>query len=126
MEEDEHRRWRIPKGSIIFVNSWGIFCSEEYYKEPGIFRPEQFLGENPKVDPAVSGAILKICFWLESACLLTAFTFSHSKDQNGKLIDIRYVTTAMAGFILHPLNFPCSIAPRSKNVKRIIQEMELL
>ncbi|KIJ48641.1 hypothetical protein M422DRAFT_90206, partial [Sphaerobolus stellatus SS14] len=64
--------------------------------------------------------------WLESACLLAAFTFLDSKDQNGKTIDICYATTAMAGFILHPLNFPCSIAPRSKNVRWIIQEMGLL
>ncbi|KIJ27636.1 hypothetical protein M422DRAFT_190787, partial [Sphaerobolus stellatus SS14] len=40
MEENEYHGWRIPKGSIIFANSWGIFHSEEYYKEPGIFRSE--------------------------------------------------------------------------------------
>ncbi|KIJ33331.1 hypothetical protein M422DRAFT_183396, partial [Sphaerobolus stellatus SS14] len=56
MEEEEYRRWRISKGSIIFANSWGIFYSEEYDKESGIFRHERFLGENPEVDPTVSGA----------------------------------------------------------------------
>ncbi|KIJ57200.1 hypothetical protein M422DRAFT_149594 [Sphaerobolus stellatus SS14] len=136
MEEDEYRGWRIPKGSIIFANSWGILRSEEYYKEPGIFRPERFLGENPEADPAVSGAFgfgRRVCpgrllaenmLWLESACLLAAFTFSHAKDQNGKIVDIRYATTAMPGFILHPPEFPCSMNPRSKNVKRVIQETE--
>ncbi|KIJ27635.1 hypothetical protein M422DRAFT_190774, partial [Sphaerobolus stellatus SS14] len=62
--------------------------------------------------------------WLESACLLAAFTFSHSKDQNEKIIDICYAATSMAGFC--PANFHCSITPRSNNVEWIIQEMELL
>ncbi|KIJ57257.1 hypothetical protein M422DRAFT_149188 [Sphaerobolus stellatus SS14] len=136
IEEDEYRGWRIPKGSIIFANAWGILRSEEYYKEPGIFRPQRFLGESPEADPAVSGAFgfgRRVCpgrllaenmLWLESACLLAAFTFSHAKDQDGKIIDIRYATKPMAGFILHPPDFPCSITPRSKNVERIIQEMD--
>ncbi|KIJ57025.1 hypothetical protein M422DRAFT_102712, partial [Sphaerobolus stellatus SS14] len=96
MQEDEYRGWRIPKGSIVFPNAYGILRSEEYYKEPGVFRPERFLGDNPEPDPAISGVFgfgRRVCpgrlmaenmLWLETACLLSAFTFKHEKDQNGQ------------------------------------------
>ncbi|KIJ57216.1 hypothetical protein M422DRAFT_238810 [Sphaerobolus stellatus SS14] len=134
MEEDTYRGWRIPKGSINFPNSWGILRSGEYYKEPTVFRPERFLGENPEPDPAVSGAFgfgRRVCpgrllaentLWLESACLLSAFTFSHAKDRKGEDIDIQFATTPLPGFIMHPPEFPCSVTPRSKNVERVIRE----
>ncbi|KIJ57255.1 hypothetical protein M422DRAFT_238853 [Sphaerobolus stellatus SS14] len=112
MVDDVYRGWRIPKGSLIFPNAWGLLRSEEYYKEPNVFRPERFLGENPEPDPSISGTFgfgRRVCpgrllaentLWLESACLLSAFNFSHAKDQNGKDIDIQYATTPKAGFIL--------------------------
>ncbi|KIJ57218.1 hypothetical protein M422DRAFT_148860 [Sphaerobolus stellatus SS14] len=112
MEDDVYRGWRIPKGSIIFPNAWGLLRSEEYYKEPNVFRPERFLGENPEPDPSISGTFgfgRRVCpgrllaentLWLESACLLSAFNFSHAKDQNGKDIDIQYATTPKAEFVL--------------------------
>ena len=55
MEEDEYRGWRIPKGSIVFANAWGILRSEEYYKDPEAFRPERFLGENAEPNPNSNG-----------------------------------------------------------------------
>ncbi|KIJ57253.1 hypothetical protein M422DRAFT_149956 [Sphaerobolus stellatus SS14] len=112
MKDDIYRGWRIPKGSLIFPNAWGLLRSEEYYKEPNIFRPERFLGENPEPDPSISGTFgfgRRVCpgrllaentLWLESACLLSAFNFSHAKDQIGRNIDIQYATTPKAGFIL--------------------------
>ncbi|KIJ57254.1 hypothetical protein M422DRAFT_84518, partial [Sphaerobolus stellatus SS14] len=103
MEEDGYRGWRIPKRSIILPNAWGILRSEEYYKEPEIFKPERFLGEIREPEPPVSGVFgfgrrnfegclghlrAENMLWLESACLLSAFKLSHVKDQSGNNIDI--------------------------------------
>ena len=55
-QEDEYRGWRIPKGSIVVANAWGLLREGNAYKDPHIFRPERFLGENPEPDPSISGA----------------------------------------------------------------------
>ena len=54
-EEDEYRGWRIPKGSIVFANAWGMLHSEENYKNPQVFQPERFLGDTPELDPLSNG-----------------------------------------------------------------------
>jgi len=58
MEEDVYRGWRIPKGTIVFANGWGMLRDEKYYKDPYIFRPERFIPEKEKQaepDPELHG-----------------------------------------------------------------------
>jgi len=138
VEEDEYRGWRIPKGSIVFANAWGILHSEEHYKDPEVFRPERFLGKNPEPDPNGNGVfgfgrracpgrlLAENMLWLESACLLATFTFSLAKGEDGKEINIQYATKPKAGFIQHAPDFPCLITPRSQNAEKIIRETESL
>lgn len=58
MEEDVYRGWRIPKGSIVFGNAWGMLREGGHgaYKDPGMFKPERFLGDEKEPDPGISGA----------------------------------------------------------------------
>ncbi|CAL1706719.1 unnamed protein product [Somion occarium] len=47
--------YMIPKGSILFINAWGIYRHEDYYENPDTFDPDRFLknphGTKPGVDP---------------------------------------------------------------------------
>lgn len=47
IKEDFVRGYRIPKGSIIMTNIWGITHDPAMYSDPSIFRPERFI-ETPK------------------------------------------------------------------------------
>lgn len=58
MEEDEYRGWRIPKGSIIVANAWGMLRDEKVYTDPYTFSPERFLAtkeRSAEPDPSVCG-----------------------------------------------------------------------
>lgn len=56
--EDEYRGWRIPKGSIILPNAWGMLRDDKIYSDPYTFKPERFLavkGRPAEPDPSISG-----------------------------------------------------------------------
>jgi len=48
IEDDEYRGWRIPKGSIVMPNAWGMNNDKTVYSSPYEFRPERFLEEGSK------------------------------------------------------------------------------
>jgi cytochrome P450 len=55
LEEDVYRGWRIPKGSIVFANAYGMNRDERVYPNPHKFDPGRFIQrpENPaQPDPA--------------------------------------------------------------------------
>ena len=57
-EEDEYKGFRIPKGSIVIVNEWGLLHDETVYSDPYTFRPDRFLSSSenkPEPDPADFG-----------------------------------------------------------------------
>ncbi|KIJ38054.1 hypothetical protein M422DRAFT_88287, partial [Sphaerobolus stellatus SS14] len=103
-EEDVYRGWRIPEGSIVVANAWGILHDEKLYPEPFVFRPERFLSEKYggsnklQPDPGASGVFgfgRRLCagrhlaesaLWIEAAGLLAAFTIEHAQDENGNEI----------------------------------------
>ncbi|KAG2021152.1 cytochrome P450 [Coprinopsis cinerea AmutBmut pab1-1] len=51
-EEYEYNGYRIPKGSSVLVNVWGIMHDPEIYEDPFEFKPERFLKDG-KIDPSV-------------------------------------------------------------------------
>ena len=60
-EADEYRGWRIPKGSIVFANAWGMLHDENMYPDPFVFRPERFLESDKnsqEPDPADTGVFV--------------------------------------------------------------------
>lgn len=44
--DDTFGGWRIPKGTVVLQNSWGILHDPEIYESPESFNPERYL-ENP-------------------------------------------------------------------------------
>ncbi|KIJ29092.1 hypothetical protein M422DRAFT_249623 [Sphaerobolus stellatus SS14] len=104
MEDDVYRGYKIPKGSRIIANVWGILHDESIFPQPNEFRPERFLASEKNsdiiCDPALSGFFgwgRRICpgqplaeasLWIQIASILAAFRLDPAKDEMGKEIDV--------------------------------------
>ena len=42
-KDDVYEGYRIPKGTMVFANTWGITHDEEVYPHPLEFKPERYL-----------------------------------------------------------------------------------
>ncbi|KAG9092147.1 hypothetical protein FS749_015958 [Ceratobasidium sp. UAMH 11750] len=117
----EGKTYRIPAESLVVANVWKIMHDPDVYPEPGRFRPERFLVENPPPEPEnyAFGFGRRICpglyiaqqsMWVSISNTLANFMITKAKDENGLEItpEERYST----GIISHPLPFKCSIMPR--------------
>jgi cytochrome P450 len=75
----------------------------ETYKDPEVFNPERFLGENPETDPRriIFGLGRRICpgrhladsmLFLACASVLSTFNLLQKQDEQGKKIvpDVKY------------------------------------
>ncbi|KZS91084.1 cytochrome P450 [Sistotremastrum niveocremeum HHB9708] len=56
-QEDEYRGWRIPKGSYVIANVWGITRDPTLYPNPDDFQPERFLTHAQGGNCATAGDI---------------------------------------------------------------------
>ncbi len=36
--------YKIPKGSVIFINAWGMHHDEKYFPNPDVFDPDHYKG----------------------------------------------------------------------------------
>jgi cytochrome P450 family 307 subfamily A len=41
----------VEKGTMIFINSYTLNCSEKYWDAPGEFRPERFIADGKVTKP---------------------------------------------------------------------------
>ncbi|OXA50570.1 Farnesoate epoxidase [Folsomia candida] len=85
-----YKGYEIPKGSLVFINTWGIHRNKDHWGDPDTFRPERFLDQNGKVItndewflPFSSGKrrcpgepLAKMSIFLMVSNLLQKFTFS--------------------------------------------------
>jgi len=121
-EEDVYNGFRIPKGTIIFGNSWHILRDASLYSDPLEFRPERFLGPTPEDDPKsfAFGYGRRECpgrhfadasLFLTLVTTLAVFTITPVVDDQGKELTppVEYTD----GLISHPMPFKCNILPRS-------------
>ncbi|PTU24768.1 hypothetical protein P175DRAFT_0506365 [Aspergillus ochraceoroseus IBT 24754] len=58
--DDEFGGYRIPKGSMVIFNHWGMDLDPEVFHNPMEFRPERWL-ENPDLPLAVFGFARRAC-----------------------------------------------------------------
>lgn len=56
IQDDVFEGHRIPAGTSVLWNSWGVHMSPSEYEDPDTFRPERFL--NDDLDKAIKGHLV--------------------------------------------------------------------
>ncbi|KAH6919329.1 cytochrome P450 [Coprinopsis sp. MPI-PUGE-AT-0042] len=134
-EDDVYKDYFIPRGTVVFGNSWAISRDPIIYPNPYEFRPERFLKDG-KIDPDVLdpnsyafGFGRRICpgRWLSqeslglfAASLLAVFNVLPAKDETGSPIPLKYEPNGT--MILKPERFECRITPRSAAHASLVRE----
>lgn len=132
-QDDAYQDMFIPKGTILVPNIWLFLHDAVNYKEPGTFRPERFLGENPEMDPS------DICFgfgrrtcpgreladsdiFLSVAISLAAFVIE--KTSGGRFTEDESSLSFTPGIICHPVQFECEAKFRSAKSAGLVNAVE--
>ncbi|KAF8813428.1 putative cytochrome P450 monooxygenase [Phlegmacium glaucopus] len=128
-EDITYKGYVIPKGTLLFMNTWGIMHDPDLFEEPETFRPERFLenkfGTKPGADIKYFrnnfgfGAGRRICpgermgrrtIALNAINLVWAFNFSPLKaTEHFTLAMDRYIEP---GVELGPKPFVCDVKVR--------------
>ncbi|KAJ7625700.1 cytochrome P450 [Roridomyces roridus] len=130
--EDEYRGYRIPAGSAIIGNAWGLLHDETVYPDPHAFKPERFLLPNGQPDPAVRDPEVAFGFgrrqcpgrhmatssiWITVASLLATFDIK-------KAVDAEPTYEYTSSIVSEPLPFKCTITPRSAKAAALVQSVD--
>ncbi|KAJ3567140.1 hypothetical protein NP233_g6558 [Leucocoprinus birnbaumii] len=126
-EEDVYMGYYIPKGCIVFANTYAILHDEEVFPGPEEFQPERFLKDgkirDDILDPefvATFGFGRRICpgariarplLYLVAASLLHLFDIVPALDRDGNPIKV-IPQFKQAAIISEPLPFQCKMIPR--------------
>ncbi|KIJ51945.1 hypothetical protein M422DRAFT_243517 [Sphaerobolus stellatus SS14] len=120
----------IPKGAIVFGNSWMLLREEaDFGVNPDSFDPARFF-EKGRRDPGQTGVFgygRRICpgrymaensLFIAVASILQVFNISPVKDSLGNdvLPDYEWIS----GFFSSPTDYECTIKPRSKAAEELI------
>ncbi|KIJ43724.1 hypothetical protein M422DRAFT_169557, partial [Sphaerobolus stellatus SS14] len=120
----------IPKGAIVFGNSWMLLREEaDFGANPDSFDPARFF-EKGRRDPRQTGAFgygRRICpgrymaensLFIAVASILQVFNISPAKDSLGNdvLPDYEWIS----GYLSPPADYECTIKPRSKAAEELI------
>lgn len=122
----------IPKGALVMANIWQISHDPSIYKDPHVFLPERFLGENPEMDThnLIFGFGRRVCpgkeladhtLFLTIAMSLAVFDISSPLDDSGKPMD--QPGTYLPGLITKPADFPVHIVPRSAKAEALVNSI---
>ena len=102
---------KIPKGTNIWGNVWGLHHNKEIWGDPDVFRPERYLDEKGNLVPAdhparvcnlTFGAGPRVCpgetfamtrMFILLACMMKNFEFLTPKGQ--KMFDVRNITNGI-------------------------------
>jgi len=122
----------IPKGTIVFGNSWELLHDEtDFGPDTDKFNPDRFLEADVR-DPNSTGSFgfgRRICpgrfmaehsLFIAVATILQLFEISMYKDSSGNDIHPDFDWTP--GFFSHPTDFKCTIRPRSKVAEQLLVE----
>jgi cytochrome P450 len=52
-EDHTYDGYFIPKGTVVFGNSWGLMHDPDVFPNPMEFKPERFLTKEGKINPEV-------------------------------------------------------------------------
>ncbi|KIJ29345.1 hypothetical protein M422DRAFT_188633 [Sphaerobolus stellatus SS14] len=93
-EDDIYRGCKIPKGTIVFANTWAILHDKRFFANPESFDPDRYV-KNPELpDPKASGVFgfgRRICpgrhlaetlLWLAMVRILHSFSIRTDGDRS--------------------------------------------
>ncbi|QRW04458.1 cytochrome P450 family protein [Ceratobasidium sp. AG-Ba] len=138
-KEIEYGGYRIPAGTTIFINTWGISHDPDVYDRPEDFWPDRWLlhefgakpGTKHAVNPPWFGTGRRICpgsllasngLAITTMNLLWSFTFAPAVDaKTGNPVAVN-VLDVVEGLAIRPEPFECRITPRSKHHANLIQQ----
>ncbi|KAJ8583396.1 cytochrome P450 [Rhizopogon salebrosus TDB-379] len=120
---DVYKGYFIPKGVVVFGNTWAMTHNEEKYPSPNEFKPERFLHEDGSLTDdtmqlgfgwgrriCVGRHVANSSLWIAMTSFLAAFSVHKAIDEHGKEIPV--IPKFSTGIIIHPETFPCRIVPR--------------
>lgn len=136
---------KIPAGSTVILNVWGLHHDPIRFPNPDVFDPERFAGRTllapeyaaspdfEKRDHYGYGSGRRMCpgihlaernLFLAMAKLLWAFDFSEKGDAQGKAIhvDVDAQTGYTEGFLHCPKPFAAEVKPRSEQRRATIMK----
>ncbi|KZT37988.1 cytochrome P450 [Sistotremastrum suecicum HHB10207 ss-3] len=134
--EEEYRGWRIPKGSYVISNLWGITRNADMYPNPNEFRPERFLLKSQGGDCETANDIpldpsrisfgygrrncpgqhlAELSIWISAAMSLAVFDIKAIEGHKPSAFD--YET----GVISHPKPFKCDLHVRSLRAEALLE-----
>jgi cytochrome P450 len=140
--------YKIPKGSVVFINAWGMHHDERRFPDPDTFDPDHYKGvtalaselaqaSNPDDrDHYGYGSGRRLCpgihlaernLFLGIAKLLWAFDFAPGKDDQGNVVepDTDPATGYSEGFLVCAKPFALDVQVRSdKRRETILKEYQ--
>ncbi|KAG9095721.1 hypothetical protein FS749_009926 [Ceratobasidium sp. UAMH 11750] len=140
IDDITYRGFRIPAGSTIFVNNWGMFHDPDVYERAEDFWPDRWIlgefGTKPGVDDTDRrnniwfGSGRRFCpgvhlannsLMINTMNLLWAFDFGLATDPaTGKEVPVDIYNYAK-GIVSCPEPYQCTIKPRSAHHAEIIE-----
>jgi len=140
MQDDNYKSHKIPAGTIIMPNIWGILHDAEVYANPYEFRPERYLGQDEKSKPAADPRtwsfgfgrrhcpgrhFADITLWFMFTSILAAFDIGEPFDDTGKRISYHAPPGPYtSGLVSRPKPFKCSITPRPGRTELIRRQVQ--
>ncbi|KAF8608239.1 cytochrome P450 [Ceratobasidium sp. AG-I] len=140
VQEETYRGYRIPAGTTIFVNNWGMFHDPEVYERPDDFWPDRFLlnefGTKAGIDNSdrrsnmAFGSGRRFCpgvhlannsLMLNTMNLIWAFDFGPAIDPDTKKPLPVNIHDYAKGILTCPNPFKATIKPRSAHHAEIIE-----
>uniref|UniRef100_A0A8H7XP64 Cytochrome P450 n=1 Tax=Psilocybe cubensis TaxID=181762 RepID=A0A8H7XP64_PSICU len=123
--DDIYKGYYIPKGTVVYANTWALTRNEEKYPNPDIFNPDRFFTETGHLNDddtvLTFGFGRRICpgrhmasttVWLAIVSILANFDIkgkgTNNKDQKFTSIGEMFTDN----FISRPVPFECDIVPR--------------
>ncbi|KAH7412293.1 putative cytochrome P450 [Phaeosphaeria sp. MPI-PUGE-AT-0046c] len=141
-EDDEIDGMKLPKGSDIFINAFGMQHDEERFPDPDIFDPDHYKGVTAlaselatapadKRDHYGYGAGRRLCpginlaernLFLAFAKLVWALDIKRGLDSKGNPLepDLSNEHAYSAGFLVCAKAYPCRITSRSKERRETV------
>ncbi|KNZ73921.1 O-methylsterigmatocystin oxidoreductase [Termitomyces sp. J132] len=137
-ENDDHKGYRIPKGTTVLGNIWTILHDNEHYPNPMEFKPDRYLdaddnfrqGINPTPTTAF-GFGRRICpgrwlaldtIWIVAASVLSVYKLMKPANPAGQEIEPHVEYTSGLCCFSRPKPFGFRIVPRSKDAVTKVEQ----